>query len=49
MKDPNVLNAHRVAEGWLQDVTVHVVYDLIRPDGSKIELKNLDNFAHGCL
>ena len=47
--NPNVSNAHLIANMWQQDVQVRVVYDLIRPDGSKIKLKDLDNFAHGCL
>ena len=49
MNDPNVLNAHRVAKGWKQEVTVKVEYDLIRPDGSKINLHDLDGFAYGSL
>ena len=81
MNQPNVLNAHKVAEGWLQvlllllvlkvllllllpllllllvvvvnvllqEITVKVIYDIIRPDGSKINLRDLDDFGCGTL
>ena len=47
--NPNVFNAHRVTKGWKQDITVKVVYDLIRPDGSTIKLHNMDDLAYSSL
>ena len=33
----------------LQEITVKVIYDIIRPDGSKINLRDLDDFGCGTL
>ena len=49
MNNPNMLNAHRVAEGWKQEITVRVLYDLIRPDGSAMKFRDMDDFAYGSL